>query len=108
MPCQKSMRVLASGLMLSWMTACATVASADDPEHGPEHSWTKYSYEPYPLPYYVEDPARYPAAEPPLEAVNRHGELEYIGDAVFGVHWFVEVQGATWHFVTAGGPSKEA
>ena len=72
-----------------------------------KHSWTEYSYEPYPFPYYVEDVDRYPASTPPQGTVNRHGELEYIGSGIFGAHWFVDAGEAVWHFVTAGDPSNE-
>ncbi|MEO0550651.1 MAG: alpha/beta hydrolase [Pseudomonadota bacterium] len=107
MPTLYGAKAFGAALSLVLMTACATVATADDSTHSPEYSWTKYSYEPYPFPYYVEDTSRYPEGQAPQEAVNRHGEVEYIGDGVFGAHWFVDVEGATWHFVTAGDPSKE-
>jgi len=70
-------------------------------------SWAEFSYEAYPLPYFVNDADRYPPATPPNGAVNRHGELEYIGNGIFGAHWFVNAENAVWHFVTAGDPSKD-
>jgi pimeloyl-ACP methyl ester carboxylesterase len=44
---------------------------------------------------------RYPPAQPPPCARNRHGEQERLGRVV-ATHWFVEAAGITWHFVTAG------
>ncbi|MEO1594983.1 MAG: alpha/beta hydrolase [Pseudomonadota bacterium] len=70
-------------------------------------SWTPYSYEPYPFPYYVDDRDRYPQAPAPAGTVNRHGELEHIGDGVFAAHWFVRASEPVWHFVTAGDPSDD-
>lgn len=64
-------------------------------------------YEPYPLAVFTEE-MRYPAAEPPPGAVNGHGEVEYLGHNVFGLHWYVEANDAVWHFVTAGDPDDEA
>ena len=64
------------------------------------------SYEPYPLAQ-ITDEIRYPGAQPPAGTVSRHGEVEYLGNNVFGLHWFVEANGAVWHFVTAGDPSDE-
>ncbi|MEM7583573.1 MAG: alpha/beta hydrolase [Acidobacteriota bacterium] len=84
---------------------CSSQPVTADEETG--STWTQYSYEPYPHPYYVDDIDRYPAATPPSGTVNRHGELEYIGNGVFGAHWFVSAKGATWHFVTAGDQSKD-
>jgi pimeloyl-ACP methyl ester carboxylesterase len=88
----------------------ALATSPAQPQHGDDEkaqSWVQFSYDPYPLPYYVEDVDRYPAAPPPDGAVNRHGELEHIGNGVFGAHWFVNTDNAVWHFVTAGDPSKD-
>ena len=53
------------------------------------------------------DDIRYPGTEPPAGTTNLHGELEYLGNQVFGTHWFVDVDGITWHFVTAGNPADE-
>ena len=90
-----------------WITAGLHPALAQTSEHHTEHNWEKYSYEPYPYPYYVDDVDRYPAATPPANTVNRHGEIEYIGDGVFGTHWFVQTDTPVWHFVTAGDPSND-
>lgn len=64
------------------------------------------NYEPYELAKFTKDMNRYPAATPPEGSFNQHGELEFLGDNVFGIHWFVEVDGSVWHFVTAGYPHK--
>ncbi|MEM6318508.1 MAG: alpha/beta hydrolase [Bacteroidota bacterium] len=64
------------------------------------------SYEPYELAKFTKDMNRYPAATPPKGSFNRHGELEFLGKNVFGIHWFVEVEGSVWHVVTAGYPHK--
>ncbi|MEM9211950.1 MAG: alpha/beta hydrolase [Pseudomonadota bacterium] len=70
-------------------------------------AWDAGSYEPYPLPYFVDDIERYPSTTPAEGAVNRHGEVEYIGEGVFATHWFTEIGGAAWHYVTAGDPSND-
>ncbi|MEO0341843.1 MAG: alpha/beta hydrolase [Pseudomonadota bacterium] len=72
-----------------------------------EATWEKYSYEPYPIPYFVDDVDRYPSTTPTEGSVNRHGEIEYIGEGVFATHWFTEIDGAAWHYVTAGDPSND-
>ncbi|MEL7004128.1 MAG: alpha/beta hydrolase [Bacteroidota bacterium] len=64
------------------------------------------SYEPYELAKFTKDMNRYPASKPPKGSFNKHGELEFLGKNVFGIHWFVEVEGSVWHFVTAGYPHK--
>ncbi|MEM9338392.1 MAG: alpha/beta hydrolase [Bacteroidota bacterium] len=64
------------------------------------------SYKPYDLAKFTRDMDRYPAAKPPKDSFNQHGELEYLGGNVFGIHWFVEVEDRVWHFVTAGYPHK--
>jgi len=64
------------------------------------------NYEPYPLAQ-ITDEMRYPAAPQPSGTVNRHGEIEYLADNVFGTHWYVEANEAVWHFVTAGDPDDE-
>ena len=64
------------------------------------------SYEPYYLAKFTKDMDRYPAATPPKGSFNRHGELEFLGKIVFGIHWFVVIDCSTWHFVTAGYPHK--
>ncbi|MEL7217953.1 MAG: alpha/beta hydrolase [Pseudomonadota bacterium] len=84
-----------------------TIASASDSEPSVQHSWSPGSYEPYPFPYFVIDNPRYRTATPPEGTVNRNGELEYLGNGVFGSHWFVEVGGATWHFVAAGDQQED-
>ncbi|MEM6604475.1 MAG: alpha/beta hydrolase [Pseudomonadota bacterium] len=91
------------GLALLLLVSCLSPPVGADDE--PESAWSEFSYEPYPYPVFVDDVERYPAARPPDGTVNRHGELEYIGDGVFGTHWFVTADDATWHFVTAGNPS---
>lgn len=83
-------------------------AFGDTPVHNAENTWEKYSYEPYPFPVYVDDVDRYAGAAPPANTVNRHGEIEYIGNGVFAAHWFVQTGDPVWHVVTAGDPSKEA
>ncbi|MEL7025349.1 MAG: alpha/beta hydrolase [Pseudomonadota bacterium] len=80
---------------------------AEEHSGGVEPAWDPSSYEPYPYPYYVTDKDRYTAAPAPKNTVNRHGELEHIGDGIFGVHWFVQAKQAVWHFVTAGDPKKD-
>ncbi|MEM7059625.1 MAG: alpha/beta hydrolase [Pseudomonadota bacterium] len=64
-------------------------------------------YTPYPLAQ-ITDEVRYPPADQPPGTVSRYGEVEYLAHNVFGLHWYVEADGATWHFVTAGEPDKEA
>ncbi|HAA16565.1 MAG TPA: hypothetical protein DCE41_34595 [Cytophagales bacterium] len=50
---------------------------------------------------------RYPQpASYPLGAENVHGEVEMLGD-VEATHWYTEVEGITWHFVTTGNPDHE-
>ncbi|MEM1274353.1 MAG: alpha/beta hydrolase [Pseudomonadota bacterium] len=63
-------------------------------------------YEPYALAQITPE-IRYPAAQQPPGTVNRHGEIEYLADNVFGIHWYVEANEAVWHFVTAGDPQDE-
>ncbi|MEM7696506.1 MAG: alpha/beta hydrolase [Pseudomonadota bacterium] len=64
------------------------------------------NYEPYPLAQITDD-VRYLEATQPKGTVNRHGEVEYLGLNVFGLHWYVEANDAVWHFVTAGDPDDE-
>ncbi|MEO1405825.1 MAG: alpha/beta fold hydrolase [Pseudomonadota bacterium] len=90
------------------LSACTSSAEIDESHDAEAETWTEFSYEPYPLPYFIEDEDRYPAAEPPAGSVNRHGELEYLGNGVFGAHWFVGANDAVWHFVSAGDPADEA
>ncbi|MEL6245673.1 MAG: alpha/beta fold hydrolase [Pseudomonadota bacterium] len=94
-----------AGLFL--VAACTQAVAEQSSPHNTEPAWEKYSYEPYPLPYFIDDLDRYPSATPPANTVNRHGELEYIGEGVFATHWFVQTDEPVWHFVTAGDPSNE-
>lgn len=64
-------------------------------------------YEPYSLAQITPE-MRYSAAPQPSGTVSRHGEIEYLADNVFGIHWYVEANEAVWHFVTAGDPDDEA
>lgn len=100
----KSFAVIASFIVL---TSCETIAETQGSDHEADITWTQNSYDPYPLPYFVDDVDRYDTAKPPANTVNRNGELEYIGDGVFAAHWFVESDDAVWHFVTAGDVSKD-
>ena len=93
--------------VLFLVTACGSAAEIDQDGDKHDQSWVQFSYEPYPLPYFIGDTDRYTAATPPNGAVNRHGELEYIGNGVFGAHWFVSANDAVWHFVSAGDPSND-
>lgn len=95
------------------ISACAITslgiqaATADDSASHSQAEWEEFSYEPYPYPYFVDDLDRYPAAPPPANTVNRHGEIEYIGEGVFAAHWFVQTDEPVWHFVTAGDPTRD-
>lgn len=101
----KSLAILMAFMVLA---SCETTAETQNSEHSDaDITWTQYSYAPYPLPYFVDDVDRYDTATPPANTVNRNGELEYIGDGVFAAHWFVESNGAVWHFVTAGDIGKD-
>lgn len=95
---------LASAALIAASLTVATPASAEDATV----TWEKFSYEPYPLARISEDVDRYPMATPQTQKVSQHGEIEYLGFGVFGIHWFVEADGPVWHFVTAGDPSNEA
>lgn len=65
-----------------------------------------FAYDLYrPGPLTRED--RYPSVTPPDGTVNKNGEVEYLGGATFGIHWFVETDDAVWHVVTAGDTAKE-
>lgn len=107
MPLTRTLYALAFIALFCTASLGAALASAQGTEAGAEHSWSPNSYEPYPFPYYVLDTERYPAAEPPEGTVNRHGELEYLGNGVFGAHWFVDAGDATWHFVSAGDQQED-
>ncbi|MEL6363158.1 MAG: alpha/beta hydrolase [Pseudomonadota bacterium] len=101
------LRLISVSAVLCVTAAASLSAQAQHQGDGKAQSWVQFSYEPYPLPHYVADIDRYPAAPPPDGAVNRHGELEYIGNGAFGAHWFVSADNAVWHFVTAGDPSND-
>ncbi|MEL7043091.1 MAG: alpha/beta hydrolase [Pseudomonadota bacterium] len=45
-------------------------------------------------------------ALPPFSS-NVHGEIEVLENGVEAAHWFVEADGVTWHFVSAGNPENE-
>ncbi|MEL6253440.1 MAG: alpha/beta hydrolase [Bacteroidota bacterium] len=50
---------------------------------------------------------RYPQPESfPLGSENAHGEIEMLGE-VEATHWYAEVEGICWHFVTTGNPDNE-
>ena len=101
----KSLAILTAFMVLA---SCETTAETQNSEHSDaDITWTQYSYAPYPLPYFVDDVDRYDTATPPANTFHRNGELVYIGDGVFAALWFVESNGAVWHFVTAGNPGNE-
>ncbi len=56
----------------------------------------------------VTDESLYPGVEPPPNTSNTHGEIEYLDGDIPVVHWYEEVKGSIYHFVTAGDPAKEA
>ena len=103
-------------LTTAFLLSVVSIVTADAQEAQPLPSYQTYSlaqavrnspdYEPYPLAQ-IADEMRYPAAEPPAGTVSRHGEVEYLGHNVFGLHWYVEANEAVWHFVTAGNPEDE-
>ncbi|MEL6668619.1 MAG: hypothetical protein AAFP08_06590, partial [Bacteroidota bacterium] len=45
---------------------------------------------------------RYPAATFPQGSFNRHGEIEFLGENVYGIHWFVVLKEFVRYFVTSG------
>lgn len=98
-------------LSIALATLTAIGASAAFAEGEEPITWEPYSYEAYPLARISEDADRYPMAMPASLSVNQHGEIEHLGDAVFGTHWFVDADqvdgGPVWHFVTAGDPADE-
>ncbi|MEO0465659.1 MAG: alpha/beta hydrolase [Pseudomonadota bacterium] len=49
---------------------------------------------------------RYAGAAPPPCSTNVHGEIEVLNGGVEATHWFVEADGVTWHFVSAGNPEN--
>ncbi len=56
----------------------------------------------------TDDITRYQATTAPANTSNVHGEIEYLVGGVAATHWYQEVNDCTFHFVTAGDPSKEA
>ena len=50
---------------------------------------------------------RYPGTTPPPCSINVHGEIEELDGGIKATHWFVEAEGVTWHFVTAGDPRNK-
>ncbi len=50
---------------------------------------------------------RYKGTSPPPDTSNVHGEIEYLNGDTPVIHWYEEANGCTYHFVTAGDPSKE-
>ncbi len=95
------------------LVAAVSVASLSLalPAHADGPEWEEFSYDPYPLARIAEDADRYPEAAPQSLRVSQHGEIEYLGDGVFGTHWFVDADqiegGPVWHFVTAGDPADD-
>ena len=51
---------------------------------------------------------RYGGTTPPPHTSSRHGEIEYLDGDIPATHWFEEVMGGIYHFVTAGDPANEA
>lgn len=98
-------------LSIALATLTAIGASAAFAEGEEPITWEPYSYKAYPLARISQDAGRYPMAMPASLTVNQHGEIEHLGDAVFGTHWFVDADqvdgGPVWHFVTAGDPADE-
>ena len=91
--------------LMAASTPYMNLAQADD--LAPHAEWVEFSYEPYPLARMSDDVDRYPEAVPATLRVSHHGEIEHLGDGVFGTHWFVDGGGPVWHFVTAGDPTDE-
>ncbi|MGC6521799.1 MAG: alpha/beta fold hydrolase [Candidatus Micropelagos thuwalensis] len=50
---------------------------------------------------------RYKGTSPPPCSANMHGEVEILKSGVEATHWFVEANGITWHFVTAGNAKNQ-
>lgn len=73
-------------LSIALATLTAIVASAAFADGEEPMTWEPYSYEAYPLARISEDVDRYPMAMPASLTVNQHGEVEHLGDAVFGTH----------------------
>lgn len=51
---------------------------------------------------------RYPEVERPPNTANLHGEIENLDDGTEATHWYADVLGVTYHFVTAGDPASPA
>lgn len=98
-------RSLRGGLALTAAAAICSAALADTDDRS--DSWVEFSYDAYPLAQISDDADRYPEATPKSLRVSQHGEIEHLGNAVFGTHWFVEADGPVWHFVTAGNPEDD-
>lgn len=56
----------------------------------------------------LTDDMRYRGTTPPPNTANKHGEIEYLEGDIKVTHWYEEVRGSIYHFVTAGDPSREA
>ncbi|MEO0367178.1 MAG: alpha/beta hydrolase [Pseudomonadota bacterium] len=56
----------------------------------------------------ITDDLRYPDTPPPPNTASKHGEIEILDDGTPVTHWYAEAAGVTFHFVTAGDPSKQA
>ncbi len=64
-----------------------------------------HSGRPTVCPRMTED-LRYPAAIPPPDTANLHGEIEVLESGTEAAHWYADSDGVTWHFVTAGEPDQ--
>ncbi|NIB40967.1 alpha/beta hydrolase [Pseudomaricurvus alkylphenolicus] len=62
---------------------------------------------PTPIPQFTTD-MRYQGTTPPPNTSNKHGEIEYLDGDIPVIHWYEEVRGSVFHFVTAGNPANEA
>ncbi|MEL7046458.1 MAG: hypothetical protein AAGL66_15795, partial [Pseudomonadota bacterium] len=51
---------------------------------------------------------RYPEVARPPNTANLHGEIENLDDGTEATHWYADVLGVTYHFVTAGDPASPA
>ena len=68
----KSLAILTAFMVLA---SCETTAETQNSEHSDaDITWTQYSYDHYPLHYFVDDVDRYNTATPPANTVNRNGE----------------------------------
>ncbi len=75
--------------------------AAERPDMGPPAT---HCGEPSPNPA-ITGEIRYGGATPPPCSTNVHGEIEKLPSGAEATHWFVEANGVTWHFVTAGDPA---